>query len=59
MEELISILKNFGLEDAVRMEEQDRQFLAIKTMSYDGRRSEFYFPFVLANALVGYQLSST
>ena len=56
---LIEILSNYSLEDAIKAEENDRQFLAIKKMNEKIGNSDYFFPIIITNALVWYQLSSS
>jgi len=59
MDELISILSKYSLEDAIEIEQSDRQFLAIRKIHDKIWDSPYYYPLIIANSLVGYQLSST
>jgi len=59
MEELIKILKQFSLEDAYKIEENDRQFLAISKMFQNIKSIDYFFPIIIVNSLVWYQLSGT
>lgn len=57
MEELINILKKYSLEDAYKIEENDRQFLAIKRLSQNINNPRYFFPLIIVNSLIWYQLS--
>lgn len=59
MEELIKILKQFNIEDAYKIEENDRQFLAIYRIFQCLRGVDYFFPIIIINSLVWYQLSWT
>lgn len=57
-EKLIEILKRYSLEDVIKIEESDRQFLALKRL-YEGMKNKDYFLYlVISNSLLSYQLSS-
>jgi len=51
-------LKNYTLEDAIKIEQQDRQFLALKKL-YENKTfsDEIYILLVVINALISFQLS--
>jgi len=51
-------LKNYTIEDAIKFEEKDRQFLALKRM-YENKKfsDELYLFLIIANALISFQLS--
>ena len=55
---LYDYLKNFTLEDALKIESQDRQFLALKKL-YENKKfsDELYLFLIIANALISFQLS--
>lgn len=63
--ELYKKLKNFTINDAIKYEENDRQFIALKNLwenisKVDWEKNKkifFYLSLVLANSLVCYQLS--
>lgn len=59
MNELIKILSNYSLGDAIFAEENDRQFLAIKKLIENIKSKDYIFPLIIANSLVWYQLSWT
>ena len=57
MQELYNKLQNYSLEDAIRIEESDRQFLALKKLSSFVENIELYIFLVITNSLICYQLS--
>jgi len=59
MNELIKILEKFSLEDTYNIEENDRQFLAISRMFHNLKNKKYFFPIIMINSLVWYQLSWT
>ncbi|MDD2909091.1 MAG: N-glycosylase/DNA lyase, partial [Candidatus Gracilibacteria bacterium] len=59
MNELIKILSAYSLKDAIIIEENDRQFLAVKNLITRISSKEYIFPLIIANSLVSYQLSGT
>lgn len=52
-------IKHFTIEDAVKIEESDRQFKALKNLYENIKDKHFFLPLIIANSLVCYQLSST
>jgi len=52
MNELIKILSNYSLGDAIFAEENDRQFLAIKKLIENIKSKDYIFPLIIANSLV-------
>ncbi|EKE29367.1 MAG: hypothetical protein ACD_2C00184G0004 [uncultured bacterium (gcode 4)] len=59
MNELVWLLSKYDLNDAIRIEESDRQFFAIKKICETIWNSPYYFAMIMANSLLSYQLSST
>jgi len=58
MDLLLDKLKNYTLEDAIKIENQDRQFLALKKLYQNKQFSDnLYLFLILANALISFQLS--
>lgn len=63
--ELFKILQKYNLKDAIKFEENDRQFIALKKLwenilKIEWEKNEkifFYLSLILANSLVCYQLS--
>jgi N-glycosylase/DNA lyase len=52
MDELAGILSRYSLVDAIRIEESDRQFLAIRKICDKIRGGRYYFPLIIANSLI-------
>lgn len=50
-------LKNFSLEDAIKIEESDRQFVALKNLSEKISDKWIYLWLIVANSVICYQLS--
>jgi len=59
MKELLKKFKNHSLEEAIKIEEADRQFLALKNLFNNINNKEIYLSLILANSIICYQLSST
>ncbi len=57
-EKLIKILKKYSLEDIIEIEENDRQFIALKNLFEKIENTEFFLPLIITNSLLSYQLSS-
>ena len=57
--QLISELSRFTVEDARRLEEQDRQFIALKNLYRYLEDTELFLKLVVINALLSYQLQMT
>jgi len=58
MIKMYDILKKYSLEDAIKIEGQDRQFLALKKLYQNKQFSDSLYLFlILANALISFQLS--
>ncbi len=57
-EKLIKNLKKYNIKDIIKMEEKDRQFLAIKQLYKNIKNSNYFLPLIITNALLWYQLSS-
>jgi DNA-(apurinic or apyrimidinic site) lyase len=56
MNSLVSVLKKFSLSDVREVEEEDRQFRALKKLYSNLKNKELFFKLVLVNALLSYQL---
>lgn len=56
-ENLIAKLSKFSIEDAIIAEKNDRQFLAISRLEKSIPDSKYFFPLIIANSLISYQLS--
>lgn len=57
--ELINRLNKYSLEDILKIEESDRQFIALKKLSEKIWNKDYFLPIVLSNSIICYQLSST
>jgi N-glycosylase/DNA lyase len=59
MQTLYNKLKHYTLKDAKKIEEKDRQFLALQSLEKDMKDKETFLALVISNALICYQLSGT
>jgi len=58
MGKLYNKLKKYSIEDAIKFEEQDRQFLALKNLYVNKKfQDELYLLLIIINALISFQLS--
>lgn len=57
MQKLYNKLKQYDLLDAIKIEESDRQFIALKRLSENIEDKELYLSLIILNSLVCYQLS--
>jgi len=57
MKELFKKLEKYSISDAIKIEESDRQFIALKNLYEKIENKEVYLPLITANALICYQLS--
>ena len=57
MQELYNKLKKYSINDAIIIEESDRQYIALKDMYNNIRDKKNYLSFILANAIICFQLS--
>lgn len=57
MQELYDKLKKYSLEDAIKLEHLDRQFIALKKLSENMKDKKNYLSLVIANSVICYQLS--
>ena len=58
MKDLYNKLKNYTIKDAIKFEENDRQFLALEELYKNKKMSnENYLFLIIANSLISYQLS--
>lgn len=57
MKELYNKLKQYSISDAIRIEESDRQYIALKNLSKNIQNRDTYLSLILANAIICYQLS--
>ena len=56
VEELYQKLRGLTVEDAIRVEEQDRQFKALKRLYEEIKNPELFLKLTVMNALLSYQL---
>jgi N-glycosylase/DNA lyase len=57
MEDLYNKLKKYTLKDAIKLEEKDRQFVAIKALEQKIDNKELYLALIVSNSIICYQLS--
>lgn len=57
MQELYNKLKEYSLSDAIKIEESDRQYVALKDLYKNIWDKKLYLSLILANAIICYQLS--
>ncbi len=57
MQELYNKIKNYSLEDVLKIEETDRQFIALKELSYSINNIDLYLFLIISNSIICYQLS--
>jgi DNA-(apurinic or apyrimidinic site) lyase len=57
MQELYDKLKYYKLEDAIKFEENDRQFIALKNLWKKWSKVSNYLGLIIANSIICYQLS--
>jgi N-glycosylase/DNA lyase len=57
MEKLYNKLKEYSISDAIKIEESDRQYIALKKLLKNIQNKEIYLSLILANAIICYQLS--
>jgi len=57
MQKLYNKLKQYSISDAIKIEESDRQYIALKNLSENIENKELYLSLILANAIICYQLS--
>ena len=57
MQELYNKLKKYSLEDAIKIEESDRQFIALEKLSRNIKNKDDYLSLIVANSIICYQLS--
>ncbi len=58
MDKLYEKLKKYSLDDAIKFEQKDRQFVALKSL-YENKKfqDELYLILIIINALISFQLS--
>jgi N-glycosylase/DNA lyase len=59
MQELYDKLKNYSLDDVLKLEETDRQFIALKNLEKNIENKELYLSLIILNSIICYQLSGT
>lgn len=59
MQELYNKLKTFDLNYAIKLEETDRQFIALKSLVEKNNNKKEVLALVIANSIICYQLSGT
>ncbi|MDD3793803.1 MAG: N-glycosylase/DNA lyase [Candidatus Gracilibacteria bacterium] len=59
MQELYNKLKDFDLNYAIKLEETDRQFIALKSLIEKNENKREVLALVIANSIICYQLSGT
>ena len=57
MHELYNKIKKYTISDAIKIEETDRQYIALKELSEKISDKNLYLSLILSNALICYQLS--
>jgi len=57
MKELYNKLKKYSVSDSIKIEESDRQYIALKKLADNIDDKEFYLWLILANSIICYQLS--
>ncbi len=57
MQELYNKLKKYSINDVIKIEESDRQYIALKELFKNIKNKETYLFLILANAIICYQLS--
>lgn len=59
MQKLLEKIKNISIEDAIKIEESDLQFFALKKLFENIKNKDAYLSLIIANSIICYQLSST
>lgn len=57
MQQLYNKLKKYSIDDAIKIEELDRQYIALEKLFKKISDKKIYLSLILANALICYQLS--
>jgi len=57
MKKLFEKLKKYSISDAIKIEESDRQFIALNNLYQNIQNKDFYLPLIISNSLICYQLS--
>lgn len=59
MQKLYDKLKNYSLDDVLKLEETDRQFIALKSLENNIENKDLYLSLIILNSIICYQLSGT
>lgn len=59
MQKLLEKLKNISLNEAIKIEESDLQFFALKNLYKNIKNKDIYLTLIISNAIICYQLSSS
>ncbi|MDD5770156.1 MAG: N-glycosylase/DNA lyase [Candidatus Gracilibacteria bacterium] len=59
MNELLEKLKNISTLEAVKIEESDKQYIALKNLYLKIKNKDFYLSLIIANSIICYQLSGS
>jgi N-glycosylase/DNA lyase len=59
MKQLYDKLKNYSLDDVLKLEKTDRQFIALKNLEKNIENKELYLSLIILNSIICYQLSGT
>jgi|SaaInl8_135m_RNA_FD_contig_31_79051_length_248_multi_4_in_0_out_0_1 N-glycosylase/DNA lyase len=57
MQKLYKKLKKYTIEEVIKLEESDRQFIALENLYNKINDKSLYLSLILANSIVCYQLS--
>lgn len=57
MRDIHNKLKKYNLKDAIKLEEQDRQFISLKNLEQNIDNKELYLALIISNSIICYQLS--
>lgn len=57
MQKLYDKIKHFTIEDAIKTEESDRQYIALKNLYENILDKDLYLPLIISNSIICYQLS--
>jgi N-glycosylase/DNA lyase len=57
MKELYNKLKKYSINDAIKIEESDRQYKALKNLYEGVDEKNIYLTLIISNSLICYQLS--
>lgn len=59
MQKLLEKIKNISTNDAIKIEESDLQFFALKNLFENIKNKNIYLALIISNAIICYQLSSS